>query len=87
MGKDTELIEYDFDSEAEWEEDEEGEECKSDDDEEDADDLGSDQDEEVSSSYVIKGSASHFTQELALIFQCWTILGRLVGSRGLSLRR
>ncbi|KAI8597493.1 hypothetical protein EDD21DRAFT_385294 [Dissophora ornata] len=46
LGKDTELIDYDFDSEAEWEEDEEGEECKSDDDEEDAEDLGSDQDEE-----------------------------------------
>ncbi|KAF9973301.1 hypothetical protein BGZ65_009337, partial [Modicella reniformis] len=46
LGKDIDLIEYDFDSEAEWEEDEEGEECKSDDEEEDADDLGSDQDEE-----------------------------------------
>lgn len=47
LGKDTEQIDYDFDSEAEWEEDEEGEECKSDDEEEDADDM-SDQDEEVS---------------------------------------
>ncbi|KAF9169408.1 Chromatin assembly factor 1, subunit A [Mortierella sp. AD011] len=46
LGKDIELIDYEFDSEAEWEEDEEGEECKSDDDEEDAEDLGSDQDEE-----------------------------------------
>ncbi|KAF9434927.1 hypothetical protein BGZ76_007187 [Entomortierella beljakovae] len=46
LGKDTELIDYDFDSEAEWEEDEEGEECKSDDDEEDADEPGSDQDDE-----------------------------------------
>ncbi|KAG0232345.1 Chromatin assembly factor 1, subunit A [Mortierella sp. GBA43] len=46
LSKDTDLIEYDFDSEAEWEEDEEGEECKSDDDEEDPDDVGSDQDEE-----------------------------------------
>ncbi|KAF8982492.1 hypothetical protein BGZ46_001161 [Entomortierella lignicola] len=46
FGKDTELIDYDFDSEAEWEEDEEGEECKSDDDDEDADEVGSDQDEE-----------------------------------------
>ncbi|KAI7830261.1 chromatin assembly factor 1 subunit A-domain-containing protein [Gamsiella multidivaricata] len=46
LGKDTELIDYDFDSEAEWEEDEEGEECKSDDDEEDIEDAGSDQDEE-----------------------------------------
>ncbi|ORZ05750.1 hypothetical protein BCR41DRAFT_177258 [Lobosporangium transversale] len=46
LGKDTELVDYDFDSEAEWEEDEEGEECKSDDDEEDVEDVGSDQDEE-----------------------------------------
>ncbi|KAF9110823.1 hypothetical protein BGX27_005836 [Mortierella sp. AM989] len=46
LGKDTELVDYEFDSEAEWEEDEEGEECKSDDEEEDAEDLGSDQDEE-----------------------------------------
>ncbi|KAF9365243.1 Chromatin assembly factor 1, subunit A [Mortierella sp. NVP85] len=45
LGKDTEQIDYEFDSEAEWEEDEEGEECKSDDEEEDAEDL-SDQDEE-----------------------------------------
>ncbi|KAG0342672.1 hypothetical protein BG000_002456 [Podila horticola] len=46
LGKDTHLIEYDFDSEAEWEEDEEGEECKSDDDDDDADELGSEQEEE-----------------------------------------
>ncbi|KAF9299251.1 hypothetical protein BGZ74_009002 [Mortierella antarctica] len=46
LGKDTHLIEYDFDSEAEWEEDEEGEECKSDDDDDDAEELGSEQEEE-----------------------------------------
>ncbi|KAI1316326.1 hypothetical protein EDD11_010105 [Mortierella claussenii] len=46
LKKDTEQIDYDFDSEAEWEEDEEGEECKSEDDEEDAEDVGSEQDEE-----------------------------------------
>ncbi|KAG0092779.1 hypothetical protein BGZ92_008676 [Podila epicladia] len=46
LGKDTHLIEYDFDSEAEWEEDEEGEECKSDDDDDDADELCSEQEEE-----------------------------------------
>ncbi|KAG0036284.1 Chromatin assembly factor 1, subunit A [Podila clonocystis] len=46
LGKDTHLIEYDVDSEAEWEEDEEGEECKSDDDEDDADEVGSEQEEE-----------------------------------------
>ncbi|KAF9195226.1 Chromatin assembly factor 1, subunit A [Haplosporangium sp. Z 11] len=46
LGKDTELVDYAFDSEAEWEEDEEGEECKSDDDEEDADELGSEVEEE-----------------------------------------
>jgi len=51
LGKDTEQIDYDFDSEAEWEEDEEGEECKSDDEEEDADDP-SDQEEEVSSRRI-----------------------------------
>ncbi|KAF9969748.1 Chromatin assembly factor 1, subunit A [Actinomortierella ambigua] len=44
LGKDTDVLDYDFDSEAEWEEDEEGEELKSDDDEEE-DDM-SDQDEE-----------------------------------------
>ncbi|KAF9334714.1 hypothetical protein BGZ91_010748 [Linnemannia elongata] len=46
LGKDTELVDYDFDSEAEWEEDEEGEECKSDDDDDDADELCSEQEEE-----------------------------------------
>ncbi|KAF9149514.1 hypothetical protein BG015_008704 [Linnemannia schmuckeri] len=46
LGKDTDLVDYDFDSEAEWEEDEEGEECKSDDDDDDADELGSEQEEE-----------------------------------------
>ncbi|KAF9584184.1 Chromatin assembly factor 1, subunit A [Lunasporangiospora selenospora] len=46
FGKDTDLIDYDFDSEAEWEGDEEGEELKSDDDEDDADEIGSDQEEE-----------------------------------------
>ncbi|KAG0328137.1 Chromatin assembly factor 1, subunit A [Dissophora globulifera] len=46
LGKDSELIDYDFDSEAEWEEDEEGEELKSDDDEEDAEDVASEPDEE-----------------------------------------
>lgn len=46
MGRDTELVDYDFDSEAEWEEDEEGEECKSDDDDDDADELCSEQEEE-----------------------------------------
>ncbi|KAF9924124.1 Chromatin assembly factor 1, subunit A [Linnemannia zychae] len=45
LGKDTDLVDYDFDSEAEWEEDEEGEECKTDDDDED-DELGSEQEEE-----------------------------------------
>ncbi|KAG0235256.1 Chromatin assembly factor 1, subunit A [Actinomortierella wolfii] len=44
LGKDTDILDYDFDSEAEWEEDEEGEELKSDDDEEE-DDI-SDQEEE-----------------------------------------
>ena len=48
LGKDTVLIDYDVDSEAEWEEDEEGEECKSDDEDEDAEEVGSEQDEEVS---------------------------------------
>lgn len=47
LGKDTDLVDYDFDSEAEWEEDEEGEECKSDDDDDDADELCSEQEEEV----------------------------------------
>ncbi|KAG0273511.1 Chromatin assembly factor 1, subunit A [Linnemannia exigua] len=46
LGKDTELVDYDFDSEAEWEEDEEGEECKTDDDDDDAEELGSEQEEE-----------------------------------------
>ncbi|KAG0217199.1 hypothetical protein BGX33_011193 [Mortierella sp. NVP41] len=46
LGRDTDLVDYDFDSEAEWEEDEEGEECKSDDDDDDADELGSEQEEE-----------------------------------------
>ncbi|KAG0200111.1 Chromatin assembly factor 1, subunit A [Mortierella sp. GBA30] len=46
LGKDTDLIEYDFDSEAEWEEDEEGEECKSDEDDEDAEEMCSEQEEE-----------------------------------------
>ncbi|KAG0286478.1 hypothetical protein BGZ96_009434 [Linnemannia gamsii] len=46
LGKDTDLVDYDFDSEAEWEEDEEGEECKSDDDDDDAEELGSEQEEE-----------------------------------------
>ncbi|KAG0286743.1 hypothetical protein BGZ97_007327, partial [Linnemannia gamsii] len=46
LGRDTELVDYDFDSEAEWEEDEEGEECKSDDDDDDADELCSEQEEE-----------------------------------------
>ncbi|GJJ76816.1 chromatin assembly factor 1 subunit A [Entomortierella parvispora] len=46
LGKDTVLIDYDVDSEAEWEEDEEGEECKSDDEDEDAEEVGSEQDEE-----------------------------------------
>ncbi|KAF9900164.1 hypothetical protein EC991_007810 [Linnemannia zychae] len=46
LGKDTDLVDYDFDSEAEWEEDEEGEECKTDDDDDDADELGSEQEEE-----------------------------------------
>ena len=47
LGKDTDLVDYDFDSEAEWEEDEEGEECKSDDDDDDAEELCSEQEEEV----------------------------------------
>lgn len=47
LSKDTDLIEYDIDSEAEWEEDEEGEECKSDEDDEDADEMGSELEEEV----------------------------------------
>ncbi|KAF9537856.1 hypothetical protein EC957_007562 [Mortierella hygrophila] len=46
LGKDADLVDYDFDSEAEWEEDEEGEECKSDDDDDDADELCSEQEEE-----------------------------------------
>ncbi|KAF9570047.1 Chromatin assembly factor 1, subunit A [Mortierella alpina] len=46
LSRDTELIEYDIDSEAEWEEDEEGEECKSDEDDEDADEMGSELEEE-----------------------------------------
>ncbi|KAF9968461.1 Chromatin assembly factor 1, subunit A [Mortierella alpina] len=46
LSKDTDLIEYDIDSEAEWEEDEEGEECKSDEDDEDADEMGSELEEE-----------------------------------------
>ncbi|KAF9134186.1 hypothetical protein BGW39_007800 [Mortierella sp. 14UC] len=46
LGKDTDLVDYDFDSEAEWEEDEEGEECKTDDDDDEADELGSEQEEE-----------------------------------------
>ncbi|KAK3842819.1 MAG: hypothetical protein J3R72DRAFT_420993 [Linnemannia gamsii] len=46
LGKDTDLVDYDFDSEAEWEEDEEGEECKTDDDDDDAEELGSEQEEE-----------------------------------------
>lgn len=53
LGKDTHLIEYDFDSEAEWEEDEEGEECKSDDDDDDAEELGSEQEEEVKCTFVL----------------------------------
>ncbi|KAF9156593.1 Chromatin assembly factor 1, subunit A [Actinomortierella ambigua] len=44
LGRDTDMLDYDFDSEAEWEEDEEGEELKSDDDEEE--DEMSDQEEE-----------------------------------------
>ncbi|KAF9948867.1 Chromatin assembly factor 1, subunit A [Mortierella alpina] len=46
LSKDTDLIEYDIDSEAEWEEDEEGEECKSDDDDDDAEEMGSELEEE-----------------------------------------
>ncbi|KAG0043149.1 hypothetical protein BGZ83_011773 [Gryganskiella cystojenkinii] len=46
LGKDTTMLDYEVDSEAEWEEDEEGEECKTDDEEEDAEEVGTDQDEE-----------------------------------------
>ena len=54
------MIDYDVDSEAEWEEDEEGEECKSDDEDEDADELGSEQDEEVSDRELFRNPSITF---------------------------
>jgi chromatin assembly factor 1 subunit A len=42
--KDNKLLDYEYDSEAEWEEDEEGEECNS--DEGDQEDYSSDEEEE-----------------------------------------
>lgn len=89
LGKDTELVDYDFDSEAEWEEDEEGEECKSDDDDDDADELCSEQEEEVTLGMLFFFSsfcrAVNSVQEEALTRLSFpSLIGRLAGSRGIS---